>query len=83
MGSTMLPNGLDAIPALCCNSIVLYLEVHMNDTRQLAIRVPEEMKEWLMKEAGRNGSSQNSEVIRAVRERMERLEEGAGRDAAA
>lgn len=46
------------------------------------LRLPTEMKAWLADQAQRNGSSQNSEIIRAVRERMERMRE-AGRDAAA
>lgn len=41
---------------------------------QVAIRFPAEVKAWLAQQARLNGSSQNSEVIRAVRERMERVE---------
>lgn len=48
----------------------------------MQLRMPEDLKRWLAKEAEMNGSSQNSEVIRAVRERMERVEEG-GRAVAA
>jgi hypothetical protein len=40
---------------------------------QLHVRLPADLKAWLAKEAARNGSSQNSEIIRALRERMERL----------
>lgn len=39
----------------------------------MQLRLPEEIKRWLVKQAERNGSSQNSEVVRAVRERMERV----------
>lgn len=39
---------------------------------QLPIRFPSDVKSWLEAQAARNGSSQNSEVIRAIRERMER-----------
>lgn len=46
----------------------------MSETKQLALRVPEELKDWLSAQAARNSSSLNSEVIRAVRERMERQE---------
>lgn len=45
----------------------------MADMKQLPIRFPADVKAWLMEQAIRNGSSQNSEVIRAVRERMERV----------
>lgn len=41
---------------------------------QVAIRFPADVKAWLTDQARLNGSSQNSEVIRAVRERMERAE---------
>lgn len=39
---------------------------------RLGIRLPEDLKAWLAMQAQANGSSQNSEVIRAIRERMER-----------
>ncbi len=35
--------------------------------------MPEELKIFLADQAARYGSSQNSEIIRAIRERMERL----------
>ena len=43
------------------------------DTKQLPIRFPSDVKTWLAGQATLNGSSQNSEVIRAVRERMDRI----------
>ncbi len=43
--------------------------------KPMQLRLPEDLKTWIEKQAGLNGSSQNSEVIRAVRERMNRLEE--------
>lgn len=46
----------------------------MSESKQLALRVPADVKAWLAAQAEKNGSSQNSEVIRAVRERMERAE---------
>ncbi len=46
----------------------------MTDLIQLKVRVPKEMKVWLEEQAAQNGSSQNSEIIRAVRERAERLQ---------
>lgn len=44
---------------------------------QVAIRFPADVKAWLVDQARLNGSSQNSEVIRAIRERMERTNEAA------
>ena len=42
--------------------------------KPMQVRLPQAIKDWLAAEAEKNGSSQNSEVIRAVRERMEREE---------
>jgi hypothetical protein len=39
---------------------------------QIPIRLPRDAKDWIKAEAVKNGSSQNSEIIRAVRERMDR-----------
>jgi hypothetical protein len=39
--------------------------------KTLLVRMPVEVKEWLAKESGRNLSSQGSEVVRALRLRME------------
>jgi len=36
------------------------------------VRLPRDVKEWLAAEAERNAASQASEIVRAVRERMER-----------
>jgi predicted HicB family RNase H-like nuclease len=44
----------------------------MTDRKPLQLRLPPDVKDWLAEEAERNGSSQNSEVIRALRERMAR-----------
>lgn len=44
----------------------------MSEMKQVPVRFPADVKAWLMEQAARNGSSQNSEVIRAVRERMDR-----------
>jgi predicted HicB family RNase H-like nuclease len=46
----------------------------MIDRKPMQLRLPPDLKAWLHEEAARNGSSQNSEVIRAIRERMERAE---------
>ena len=39
---------------------------------KIMIRVPKELKAWLIDQAERNASSQTSEIVRAVRERMNR-----------
>jgi predicted transcriptional regulator len=39
---------------------------------QLRIRVPKDVKDYLAKSAKRNASSQNSEIVRSIRERMDR-----------
>ena len=40
---------------------------------QLKIRLPAELMAFVKSEAQRNGATFNSEIIRALRERMERL----------
>lgn len=44
----------------------------MKDRKPLQLRLPDELKDWIEDQAERNGASQNSEVIRSIRERMER-----------
>lgn len=44
----------------------------MSSDVQMKIRLPLDLKAWLATEAARNGASQNSEIVRALRERMER-----------
>jgi predicted HicB family RNase H-like nuclease len=39
----------------------------MTDRKPMQLRLPPDLKEWLAQEAEKNGSSQNSEVIRAIR----------------
>ncbi|MGU3496324.1 Arc family DNA-binding protein [Xanthobacteraceae bacterium A53D] len=41
---------------------------------QMVIRLPAAMKAWVQEEAGRNGASLNSEIVRSIRERMDRME---------
>jgi hypothetical protein len=50
----------------------------MSDPVQMKIRVPAEIKEWLEAQAALHQSSQASEVVRAVRERMARSEQVTG-----
>ncbi len=47
----------------------------MTNVKQLPLRLPEQLKTWIWEQANLNGSSQNSEVIRAIRERMDRMAE--------
>jgi predicted HicB family RNase H-like nuclease len=42
--------------------------------KQFKLNIPKEMKDWIAAQAAANVSSQNSEIIRAIRERMERTE---------
>jgi len=37
------------------------------------VRMPDGMRDWLAEQAARNASSMNSEVVRAIRERMDRV----------
>ena len=47
-------------------------------TVPILVRMPVKMKTWLEMEAARNGASQNSEIVRAIRAQME-AEQKAGR----
>jgi len=38
--------------------------------KSLQLRLPVELKNWIAAQALLNGSSQNSEIVRAIRERM-------------
>ena len=44
----------------------------MTNRKPMQLRLPADLKEWIEAQAAKNGASQNSEIIRAVRERMER-----------
>ena len=46
----------------------------MQTVKQVPIRVPPDVKAWLEAQAKLNGSSQNSEVIRALRAAMSKQE---------
>lgn len=39
----------------------------MTDRKPLQLRLPADLKDWLKAEAEKNGASQNSEIIRALR----------------
>lgn len=42
------------------------------DLPRLMIRLPIDVKKWLATQARRNASSQTSEIVRSLRERMDR-----------
>lgn len=44
----------------------------MSKATHRTFRLPHDVREWIEAQARLNASSQNSEVIRAIRERMER-----------
>lgn len=46
----------------------------MTIKKQVAIRLPVDVKNWLEAQAAVNASSQTSEIVRAIRERMSRTE---------
>lgn len=43
----------------------------MTNRKPMQLRLPDDLKDWIKGEADKNGSSQNSEVIRAIRDRMD------------
>lgn len=47
----------------------------MTDRKSLQLRLPPDLKCWLKAEAEKNGASQNSEVIRALRAAMARSQD--------
>ena len=47
----------------------------MTDRKPMQLRLPPDLKAWLKAQAEKNGASQNSEVIRAVRAAMARAED--------
>ena len=44
----------------------------MKSRKPMQLRLPQELKEWIKAESDRNGNSQNSEVIRAIRDAKDR-----------
>jgi Arc-like DNA binding domain len=45
--------------------------IHKSDAERLLVRLPREVKDFIEREAAYNGASQNSEIIRAIRLRMD------------
>lgn len=50
----------------------------MSDKKQFKIAIPLEMKRWLAVEAAKNMRSQSAEILVAIREKMDRLENRKG-----
>ena len=46
----------------------------MTGRKPMQLRLPDELKAWVKDQADRNGASQNSEVVRAIRCAMERAD---------
>lgn len=61
----------DAIVAMSHSSVIRTLWEAMKNRRPMQLRLPREIKDWIKSESIRNGSSQNSEVIRAIRAAMD------------
>ncbi len=49
-----------------------------SDWPKFMTRIPKDAKRWITAEARKNGSSQNSEIVRSIRERMDRMKAAAG-----
>jgi hypothetical protein len=45
---------------------------HATELTQMTARIPPQLKTWLEEQARLNASSANSEIVRSIRERMER-----------
>ena len=52
------------------------VNVSDRDFLKIMVRLPRDVKRWLVEQAAENASSQTSEIVRALRERMVRI--GAG-----
>ncbi|MEN1996814.1 Arc family DNA-binding protein [Stenotrophomonas bentonitica] len=50
----------------------------MKDTEQVNFRLPIALRDWLKEQKEKNRSSVTSEIVRALQERKERVEQGAG-----
>ena len=49
----------------------------MTEKTALVVRMPADVKAWIEAQAARNGGSQNSEIIRSIRARMDQQPERA------
>jgi hypothetical protein len=46
--------------------------IKKQESANVLVRLPPALKAWVVKEAAKNCASHNSEIVRCVRERMER-----------
>jgi hypothetical protein len=46
--------------------------IKKHQSANVLVRLPPALKAWIVEEAARNCASHNSEIVRSVRERMER-----------
>jgi hypothetical protein len=46
--------------------------IKKHQSANMLVRLPHALKAWIVEEAARNCASHNSEIVRCVRERMER-----------
>jgi len=46
----------------------------VTNRKPFQLRLPDDLKAWIEEQVRFNGASQNSEIIRAIRERMQRQE---------
>lgn len=45
--------------------------IRKSEAERVLVRLPRDVKSWIEREAARNGASQNSEIVRAIRARMD------------
>jgi hypothetical protein len=46
--------------------------IRKHESANMLVRLPPALKAWVVEEAAKNCASHNSEIVRCVRERMER-----------
>lgn len=49
--------------------------IRKDEAERVLVRLPRDVKAWIEHEAARNGASQNSEIVRAIRARMDGRQE--------
>lgn len=50
------------------------MDLGQRDWPKLMLRLPPDAKAWVGEQAKRHATSQNSEIVRAIRERMDRAQ---------
>lgn len=51
--------------------------MEQDERKQMKVRLPQDVSDFVANEARKTGASQNSEVIRALREKMDRVQKSA------